>query len=220
MNNCLTSDERLVIYALSIGALKLDQNSGIELKSGRMSPFFFNSGLFNTGESMLQLIKAYNSAVPNDIKFDGIFGPAYKGITLSAGLAMQMGTNVKFFFDRKEEKDHGEKGQIVGGDVDGLKLLLIDDVMTSGKSVIDAHKLVEKSGATVKAVTIAFDRQEVASDGSMSMSAVQRYEEEYGIEVFSAANLQTLINLFDRVEELANPILQRAILKYKSTYGV
>jgi orotate phosphoribosyltransferase len=220
MNNCLTSDERLVIYTLSIKALRLDQYSGIKLKSGRMSPTFFNSGLFNTGESMNKLIDAYYSAIPKDIKYDGIFGPAYKGITLSSGLAMKKGGDVQFFYDRKELKDHGEGGQIVGGSIEGKNIFIIDDVMTGGKSVSDAHKLIEKNGGNVKGVAIAFDRQEVAADGSMSMSAVQRYEEEYGIHVYSAANLQTLINLFDKVVELSNPILQDAIIKYKNQYGV
>jgi len=219
MNNCLTSDERLVIYTLSIGALKLDQNSGIELKSGRMSPTFFNSGLFNTGESMSNLIDAYYSAIPKDIKYDGIFGPAYKGITLASGLAMKKGGDVQFFYDRKELKDHGEGGQIVGGSIEGKNIFIIDDVMTGGGSIIDAHKLIEKNGGNVKGVAIAFDRQEVAADGS-NISAVQRYEDEYGVKVYSAANLQTLINLFDKVVELSNPILQAAIIKYKNQYGV
>ena len=218
MKNGFTGQEVLVNYAISTGALRLDKKSGIVLKSGRMSPYFFNSGLFNNGTAIRLLAKAYASVIPDGCPYDAFFGPAYKGIPLSSCIAMEIGGDVEFFSDRKEEKDHGEKGAILGGDISGKNFIIIDDVMSTGGSVIDAHKLIVKHGAKVRAVVIAFDRQEKAKDGGLS--AVQEYEQNYDIPVYSAANLDTLIGLFDRVEPLTNLAMKHAILNYKEKYGV
>lgn len=226
-----TPAEIFVRYALSIGALELVPE-GRALKSGRISPYFFNSGLFNTGRTIDALAEAYAYALDNPFnrEVEVIFGPAYKGIPLAATVAMKFASltdyDVAYAFDRKEVKDHGEGGIIVGAPLAGKKVLIVDDVMTTGTSIIEAAEIIKAEGGTPIGCLIAFDRQEKGKEGDLS--AVQDFQAKHGIPVVAAATLEDLIRvLHDQIEhdELEDFIQSRLglmiekIEAYKAQYG-
>lgn len=187
-------------------------------KAGRQSPYFFNAGLFNDGEAMLQLSDFYARAIiASGVEFDVLFGPAYKGIPLAAGTAMmlvQRGRNTPFAYNRKEAKDHGEGGTLVGAPLKG-RVLVIDDVISAGTSVRESVELIRQAGAELAGVVIALDRQE---RGQGSLSAVQEVEQNYNIPVIAVATLADLITYLGD-----NPELQRnlaAVSAYRQQYGI
>jgi len=187
-------------------------------KAGRLSPYFFNAGLFNDGDSLLKLGEFYAQAIlQSGVQFDMLFGPAYKGITLAASIAIALARqsrNVPYAFNRKEAKDHGEGGSIVGAPLQG-KVLIVDDVISAGTSVRESVELIRSSGATPCAVTIALDRQERGQSG---LSAVQEVQRDYGIPVISIAGLADLIRYLEGAPELAE--FKPAIERYRAQYGV
>lgn len=168
-----------------------------KLKSGRVSPYFFNAGLFKTGKQMLALGKFYAHAIKDSgIEFDVIFGPAYKGIPLAAGIAMSLsqidGLDYPFAYNRKEKKDHGEGGVLVGSDVSNQRILLVDDVITAGTAIREALVIMNHEAALVSGVCVALDRQEKVTESS-NMSAIQKVEEEFGFPVVSIVKLEHVI---------------------------
>ena len=187
-------------------------------KAGRLSPYFFNAGLFNDGAALARLCSFYARAILNTaIPCDMLFGPAYKGIPLVAGTAMtlaQLGSNLPYCYNRKEAKDHGEGGTLVGAPLKG-RVLIIDDVISAGTSVRESVDLIREAGATPAAVLIALDRQE---RGQGELSAVQEVERNYGIPVISVASLTDLIDYLSGHPELENKLA--AVRDYRVRYGI
>ena len=200
-------------FALQQNVLKFGE---FTTKAGRQSPYFFNAGLFNDGTSTLQLAKFYAQAViESGVKFDMLFGPAYKGIILAAATAMMLserGVNVPFAYNRKEAKDHGEGGVLVGAPLKG-RVLIIDDVISAGTSVRESVKLIEAEGATA-AVAIALDRME---KGTGELSAVQEVERQYGLPVVPIANLNDLFTLLQNNAEFGGFL--EPVKAYRERYG-
>ena len=186
-------------------------------KAGRLSPYFFNAGLFNDGESLMRLGEFYAAAIlKSGIQFDMLFGPAYKGITLAASMAIALarqGRNVPYAYNRKEAKDHGEGGTVVGATLQG-RVLIVDDVISAGTSVRESVDMIEASGAKPCGVAIALDRQE---RGLGELSAVQEVEKTNGIPVCSIANLETLIVYLQNQSDLGQNL--QAIKVYRNQYG-
>ena len=187
-------------------------------KAGRLSPYFFNAGLFNDGVALKRLGEFYAKAIlDSGVAFDGLFGPAYKGIPLVATSAVAlagMGRNVPFSFNRKEAKDHGEGGSIVGAPLAG-RMLIVDDVISAGTSVRESVQLIRAAGATPCGVAIALDRME---RGLGALSAVQEVEQQHGLPVISIVNLDDLMAyLADKPEWQAT---LAAIRAYRAQYGV
>ena len=165
------------------------------LKSGRESPYFFNAGLFSTGAAINAVGRAYAEALAeSDLAFDMVFGPAYKGIPLvtvtAASMAERHGRDLRFAYNRKEAKDHGEGGSIVGTPLSG-RVLIIDDVITAGTAIRESIEIIKQAGATPAGVLLALDRQERAPDSQLS--AVQEVRETYGIPVLAVISLQDLM---------------------------
>ncbi|AEV25279.1 MULTISPECIES: orotate phosphoribosyltransferase [Azospira] len=187
-------------------------------KAGRLSPYFFNSGLFNDGDSLLRLSQFYAKAIAaSGLEFDLLFGPAYKGIPLVAAVAVALagqGRNLPYSFNRKEAKDHGEGGTIVGAPLQG-RVLIVDDVISAGTSVRESVELIRAAGATPAGVVIALDRME---RGTGELSAVQEVERDYGIPVVAVATLEDLMTFLASHGELAAH--QAAVAAYRSQYGV
>ena len=187
-------------------------------KSGRTTPYFFNAGLFNTGATLERLAQFYAKAIlASGVEFDMLFGPAYKGIVLAAGAAIALareGRNVPFAFNRKEAKNHGESGDLVGAPLAG-RVLIVDDVLTAGTAVRESFDIIEGHGAVVAGVVISLDRME---RGQGNLSAVREIEEHHGIPVISIASLDDLMSwLEDRAEYRQN---LDAIKEYRQLYGV
>ena len=189
-------------------------------KAGRVSPYFFNAGLFNDGDSLRQLSEFYAKAISaSGLGFDTLFGPAYKGIPLAAGTAMAlsaMGRNTPFAYNRKEAKDHGEGGTLVGAPLTGAggRVLIIDDVISAGTSVRESVEMIRAAGALPVGVVIALDRQE---RGTGALSAVQEVENSYGIPVISVAKLADVIRYLSGQSELECHL--DAIRAYHEQYG-
>ena len=203
-------------FAIETGVLRFGQ---FTLKSGRVSPYFFNTGLFNSGLGLAQLGRYYARAImQSGIKFDMIFGPAYKGIPLAAAttiaLADYHGLDIPYAFDRKETKDHGEGGNIVGAPLQG-QVLIIDDVITAGTSATYSINLIREKSAEVAGFVIALDRQEMVP-GSTS-SALQTLQHKQDLPVFSIATLDDLVELLEQDPEKSE-ILQD-INRYRDDYG-
>ncbi|MDD2487498.1 MAG: orotate phosphoribosyltransferase [Candidatus Gracilibacteria bacterium] len=220
-----TAAEALVDYALKIGAMELFLNEEIfrKLKSGRMSPYFFNSGKFCTGTSIGLLGDSFAESIKKTgIDYDVVFGPAYKGISLAVATAMslsRLGLPDAFAHDRKEEKLHGEGGIMVGSSMEGKKVALIDDVTTDGKTKEVAMQRIKDSGGEVVACFIAFDRQE---RGQNAISALEEFYINYKVPMYAAAELTDLFFVLDAT---ANQYMDRAmaiplIRQYNDTYGV
>ncbi len=189
-----------------------------QTKVGRLSPYFFNAGLFNDGASLKQLTQFYAQAIlAAKIPFDMLYGPAYKGIPLAAGTAialLEQGRNVPYCFNRKEAKDHGEGGSTVGAVLRG-RVLIIDDVISAGTSVRESIELIRAAGATPCGVIIALDRME---RGQGELSAVQEVQRNYGIPVVSIATLDDLLSYLQDHTGMAQNLL--AVQIYRDRYGV
>lgn len=201
--------------ALELEVLRFGE---FKLKSGRMSPYFFNAGLFNTGYAAAKLGRAYAAAVAESaIEFDMLFGPAYKGIPLvslaAAALAEHQNIDVPFAFNRKEVKDHGEGGQIVGAPISG-RVLILDDVITAGTAIREAIDIIRTSGGTPAGIIIALDRQE---RGEKTLSAVQEVEEQFGLPVTSIIKLEELIEHLESSEEYSEYL--PSVEAYGRQYG-
>ncbi len=216
--------QHFLLYALSIGALEFVPE-GRKLKSGRMSPYFFNSGLFYTAVSVGQLAEAYVATLgrlPSVTTGDVLFGPAYKGIPLvvaTADAALRiLKINLSFAFDRKEAKDHGEGGLLVGAPLKGQRVVVQDDVMTNGTSSGQAVEMVRVAGGTVIGCVIAFDRQEKGKESDLS--AVQEFEKNYDIPVYAVATLADLIEFLEQVLHPMSAKMLPKILAYQAQYGV
>ena len=202
-------------FAVSRNVLCFGQ---FKTKAGRLSPYFFNAGLFSDGDSLRQLAQFYAKAIVSaEVQFDVLFGPAYKGIPLACATAMALaenGHNVPYSFNRKEAKDHGEGGNIVGAPLKG-RVLIIDDVISAGTSVRESVELIRASGAEPCGVVIALDRME---RGAGNLSAVQEVGQEYGLPVVAIANLDDLLAyLHDRPEMVRN---LREVTEYRRQFGV
>ena len=202
--------------SIQIGALKFGE---FELKSGRVSPYFFNMGLFSTGQALKNIGDFYASALEeSDIEFDMLFGPAYKGIPLasvmSASLFMNHDKDVPFVYNRKEKKDHGEGGRIVGPPLSG-KIVIVDDVITAGTAIKEASQIIRETGAEISGIIIAIDRQE---KGAGEYSAVQEVSSKLGVPVISIVNLdQILAFVKNSSSELEDHV--EAIESYRKEYG-
>ncbi|MGA2548651.1 MAG: orotate phosphoribosyltransferase [Burkholderiaceae bacterium] len=203
-------------------------------KAGRQSPYFFNAGLFHHGGTLAKLSGFYAKTLlaaerDHGLKFDLLFGPAYKGITLASATAIALaqvdilhgGRDIPFAFNRKEAKDHGEKGIIIGAKLAG-NVVIVDDVVSAGTSVRESVQIIRQAGANPAAVLIALDRQERGGDAVnvSAMSAVQEVERDYGIPVVSIANLDDIMSYLElaATPELAS--YQTAVAQYRARYGV
>lgn len=186
-------------------------------KAGRRSPYFFNTGLFNDGESLGKLAQCYAKAIlASNIPFDMLFGPAYKGIPLAAATATALagqGRNVPFCFNRKEAKDHGEGGSLIGAPIAG-RVLIVDDVISAGTSVRESVALIRGGGATPSGVVISLDRQE---RGTGEYSAVEEVEQAHGIPVVS---IITLADVIFHLQQSGRTQELQAILEYRERYGI
>jgi orotate phosphoribosyltransferase len=204
-----------VDFMLEIGALKFGE---FTLKSGRVSPYFFNAGQFNQGNHLSRLGQFYAQAIEaSGIKFDVLFGPAYKGIPLVAATAIALNDSfnrsVPYSFNRKEAKDHGEGGNIVGHPLEG-DILIIDDVITAGTAIGEAKDIIDANGAKTKGVVVALDRQE---KGKGELSAIQEAEQNFGITVVSIINLSHIVDYLKANND--KNIISR-IESYRSQYGI
>ena len=210
--------KEFIEFALSLNVLRFGE---FTLKSGRKSPYFFNAGLFNTGLALAKLGRFYAEAiVDSGVAFDVLFGPAYKGIPIASAtavaLADQHNKDLPWCFNRKEAKDHGEGGTLVGSPLEG-KVLIIDDVITAGTAIREVMDIIAKTDAKPAGVVVALDRQE---KGKAELSAIQEVERDFSIPVISIINLNQLI---DYMEENASGALAEHLPKvktYREEYGV
>lgn len=207
--------QQFIAFAIKKEVLRFGE---FTTKAGRLSPYFFNAGLFNDGESLMMLGEFYAASIlKSGIQFDMLFGPAYKGITLAASIAIALarqGHNVPYAYNRKEAKDHGEGGVIVGAALQG-RVLIVDDVISAGTSVRESVQMIQQNGATPCGVAIAIDRQE---RGLGALSAVQEVEKDNGIPVCAIANLTSLIDYLHQQQNLTIDV--DAIERYRHEYGV
>ncbi len=210
--------QQFVEFAIRQNALCFGE---FKTKAGRLSPYFFNSGLFSDGASLAALGRYYAQAIlASGLKIDTLFGPAYKGITLAAATAValaEMGHNLPFCFNRKEAKDHGEGGLIVGAPLTG-NVLIIDDVITDGASKRESVEMIRAAGATPIGVLIALDRQELGAKPGATLSAAQEFNQMYGVPVIAVATLTDilayLLHRGDESDKLSK------IEAYRRTFGV
>ncbi|MDO4694805.1 MAG: orotate phosphoribosyltransferase [Eikenella sp.] len=202
-------------FALEREVLKFGE---FTTKAGRQSPYFFNAGLFHDGAAALALARFYAQAIlASKVSFDMLFGPAYKGIILAAATAMMLaekGVNVPFAYNRKEAKDHGEGGVLVGAPLKG-RVLIIDDVISAGTSVRESVRLIEAAGAEPAGVAIALDRME---KGSGELSAVQEVTQQYGLPVVAIATLRDLLALLQDDAQFRQYLAP--VQAYRDRYGV
>lgn len=207
--------EHFIEFALDAGVLKFGD---FTLKSGRQSPYFFNAGLFNDGEQLAQLGYYYAATLEQSgLQYDSIFGPAYKGITLACATAMQLAAsfnnNKPITFNRKEVKDHGEGGQLVGAPLKG-RVVIIDDVITAGTAFRESVDIIQANGAEVAGVMIALNRQE---KGQGEISTIQEIEAKFGIPVISIISLEDVIEFMQSMS--GNDTHLNAIKAYQAQYG-
>jgi orotate phosphoribosyltransferase len=212
-NGHLSQD--FIAFSIQKQVLKFGE---FKTKAGRLSPYFFNAGLFNDGESLLKLGEFYYESIQKSgIKFDMLFGPAYKGITLAAAIVIAFaknGHNLPYAYNRKEAKDHGEGGIIVGSPLQG-RVLIIDDVISAGTSVRESVDLITKHGATPCGVAIALDRQE---KGLGELSAVQEVQKLHQIPVCAIADLSNLLQFIQHDPDVVQHLLN--VKAYRQQYGV
>jgi len=211
-----TYQREFLDFAIEVGVLRFGE---FQLKSGRLSPYFFNAGLFNTGGRLARLGRFYAEAIRNsDIDFDLLYGPAYKGIPLVAAAAVALAErhylDLPFAFNRKEAKDHGEGGSLIGAPLEG-RVLIVDDVITAGTSVRESVDLIRAHGAEPAGVVIALDRQE---QGPQGRSAITEVEQDFGIPVESIVQLDHLVAYL--IEQGTQPELLSSIQAYRSRYGL
>lgn len=207
--------EEFIAFALDAEVLRFGE---FTLKSGRLSPYFFNAGLFNSGQKLLRLGRYYAAALAHSgVEYDMLFGPAYKGIPLVSttvnALAEQHNRDVPYSYDRKEAKDHGEGGLLVGAPLAG-KVIVIDDVISSGLSMRHSAKLIAEAGANLAALCIALDRQELGQHGT---SAVKEIEQDFGVPVISIINLTHLVSYLAGKAEFASQL--EKLEDYQQQYG-
>lgn len=212
--------KQFIEFALSQGVLKFGE---FELKSGRKSPYFFNAGLFNDGNALAKLGEFYAATIHHQApQFDLVFGPAYKGIPLGTtavvGLSNLYQVNKPFCFNRKEAKDHGEGGSLVGAPLEG-RVLIVDDVITAGTAIREVMAIIQQAGAEAAAVVVAVDRQE---RGKGELSAIQEVEKEFGIPVLSIVNLSQIIEYLKEYSDqygLSSDVLSK-VEAYREQYGI
>jgi orotate phosphoribosyltransferase len=202
-------------FAIESGVLCFGE---FKTKAGRLSPYFFNAGLFNDGAKLKKLGEFYAKAiVESGIAYDVLFGPAYKGIPLVASISIAlagMGHNVPFAFNRKEVKDHGEGGTVVGAALKG-KVLIVDDVISAGTSVRESVELIRSNNAMPAGVVIALDRME---KGVGEASAVQEVQEQFGMPVVSVVNLADLLTFLETRPDWNDRL--KAVATYREKYGI
>lgn len=203
-------------FALSRNVLKFGE---FTLKSGRVSPYFFNAGLFNTGRDLAKLGEYYAQAIQaSQVEYDVLFGPAYKGIpiatTVAVALANQFNVDKPCCFNRKEAKDHGEGGNLIGAPLKG-QILLVDDVITAGTAIRESVEIIEANHAQLAGVFIALNRKE---KGKGELSAIQEVERDYGCSVLSIVDFDDLISFIEKSEQYA-PYLPK-MREYREKYGV
>ena len=209
-----------VQFAIESGVLRFGE---FKTKAGRMSPYFFNAGLFDDGAKLGRLAQFYARALlASGIEFDVLFGPAYKGIPLGAAVAVELarlGVNKPFAYNRKEAKDHGEGGTLVGAPLKG-RVLIVDDVISAGTAVRESIALIEAAGATPHAVAIALDRQEKATEDGRDVpwSAVQYVRDRLGLQVVAIANLAQLLQHLGQSDNFLPHF--EAVSAYRARYGV
>ena len=215
--------QQFIEFAVNAGVLRFGQ---FTTKAGRNSPYFFNAGLFHDGATLGRLADFYaRTLLEADIEFDMLFGPAYKGITLASATAVALaarGRNVSFAYNRKEAKDHGEGGTIVGAALKG-RVVIIDDVISAGTSVRESVEMIRAAGATPAAVMIALDRMERSGpDEALSAgSAVQEVRSSFGMPELSIASLDDLLGYMNAAgDTAATSAAREAIAAYRSRYGV
>ena len=211
-----------VQFAVDCGVLRFGE---FKTKAGRMSPYFFNAGLFDDGAKLGKLAQFYAQRLfASGIEFDMIFGPAYKGIPLGAALAVELarlGHNVPFAYNRKEAKAHGEGGSLVGAPLKG-RVLIVDDVMSAGTAVRESISIIQAAGATPHAVVIALDRQEKATENGVDVehSAVQYVKNQLGMQVCAIAKLTDLMQYLEQHSAGAGASDHQRVLAYRQRYGV
>ena len=214
--------QQFVQFAVQAGVLRFGE---FKTKAGRLSPYFFNAGLFDDGAKLGRLAEFYaRRLIGSDLGFDMLFGPAYKGITLASAVAVEMarqGRNLPFAYNRKEAKDHGEGGTLVGAPVRG-RVLIIDDVISAGTSVRESITMIKAAGAQPCGVAIALDRQERATDGGQdaAWSAVQFVTQELGLPVVAIATLADLLGFLHSAAAPEVAAHGPAVAAYRTRYGV
>lgn len=203
-------------FALERGVLKFGE---FTLKSGRISPYFFNAGLFNTGRDLARLGRFYAAAlIDNGVEYDLLFGPAYKGIPIASATALQLceqhDIDMPYCFNRKEKKAHGEGGSLVGSELKG-KVMLVDDVITAGTAIRESMDIINDNGAELAGVLIALDRQE---KGQGELSAIQEIERDYDATMISIVTLGDLIGYLTEKGELGDTLA--SVSAYREKYGI
>ncbi|WP_353427428.1 orotate phosphoribosyltransferase [Polynucleobacter sp. MWH-UH19D] len=222
MSSNNSNQDNFIRFALEAKVLSFGE---FKTKAGRLSPYFFNAGEFNDGARLGALGRYYAKAlVESKISFDMLYGPAYKGITLAAATAIALandGMNVPYAYNRKEAKDHGEGGMLVGARVKG-KVIIVDDVISAGTSVRESVDLIRKAGAEPAAVLIALDRMERSGNATDigDKSAVQAVEQEFGLPVISIANLNGLMSFLTASSDARLTAYLPAVKAYRQKYGV
>ena len=214
--------QEFVAFAVEAGVLRFGE---FKTKAGRLSPYFFNAGLFNDGARLVRLAEFYaKTLLASGVEFDMIFGPAYKGITLAAAVSMELarlGHNKPFAYNRKEAKDHGEGGTLVGAPVQG-RVLIIDDVISAGTSVRESIAMIRAAGATPCGVSIALDRQEKAAENGVEQpwSAVQYVNQQLQLPVVAIAGLSDLLQYLHHNSSADIAAHAAAVQAYRDRYGV
>jgi orotate phosphoribosyltransferase len=208
--------DTFVEFALSRDALGFGE---FTLKSGRISPYFFNAGNFNQGADFSRLGRFYaEKLVQSGVEFDGLFGPAYKGIPLATAVSVALNDqhqrSVRVTFNRKEAKTHGEAGWLIGAPLDG-NIVIVDDVITAGTAIRESMELILNAGATPAAVIVALDRQE---RGQKDLSAIQEIEQAYDIPVLAIATLENLLEFARQRQDFSEQLKQ--LTAYRETYGI
>ena len=222
----MSTAQQFIEFAVEQNVLRFGE---FTTKAGRLSPYFFNAGLFYDGASLAQLADGYANVLLEKMNqgfaFDALFGPAYKGITLASATAMalaQKGRNIPYAYNRKEAKDHGEGGVLVGAPLAGKRVVIVDDVISAGTSVRESVNILHAAGASPEAVLIALDRMEKSGTATEvgEFSAVQMVEKEFGIPVLTIANLNDLMRY---LTDQNNPELTQfteKVAQYRHQYGV
>ncbi|ATJ84711.1 orotate phosphoribosyltransferase [Halomonas beimenensis] len=213
--------QAFIEFAIEQGVLRFGE---FTLKSGRVSPYFFNAGLFKTGRALAQLGRFYAQAIADSgLEIDVLFGPAYKGIPLAASTAVALADHhdrdLPYAFNRKEAKAHGEGGNIVGADLAG-RILIVDDVITAGTAIREVMGLIEAAGARAAGVVVALDRQERGGDDADPRSAIQQVEASYGMPVVSIVTLDMVLEYLELHAGEALRGHAEAIRAYRDRYGV
>lgn len=214
--------QEFVKFSVEAGVLRFGE---FKTKAGRLSPYFFNAGLFDDGAKLGRLAEFYaRRLIASGLEFDMLFGPAYKGITLAAAVAVELarhGPNMPYAYNRKEAKDHGEGGTLVGAKLSG-RVLIIDDVISAGTSVRESISMIQAAGAQPTAVTIALDRQEKATDGGQdaAWSAVQFVQRQLGLQVCAIATLNDLLQYLETQNDPALAAHGPRVAAYRDKYGV